>query len=441
MLKNRDKPFSQENLNSIFKVSTKYANRVNSRESSWLEFKERFGFASLSKYAKTMAAFANAQGGYIVFGVKDKPHTMMGLRDETFNGINPEKITNGLNEIFAPEIHWEMNVHEFKGKMFGLIYTHESVNKPIVAKKNSGEVKESEIYYRYRGRSEKAKYSELILILDERRKQEQLRWMKHLENISRIGVENAAVFDTDTGIVEGSSGRFIIDEAILPKLSFIREGEFSERDGDPTLKLIGELQAAGKTNILPIQKVYATKSRGIRTDDIISDFLNQIQVDSPTEYVRQICWESSFNLPVYYYIAQSDDSFEKTLGILEEVETRNPVQGKLLEKLCGDRSYSLTIPNSRSSAALRKSFYREQLSDESLNASSLPTDLNDIKYAIQAMQTFTEEETNLTYLLELLKYVYANYYMNKAPDISGVIRYAICHLDVIFFRDKAREQQ
>ena len=63
----------------------------------------------------------------------------MGLRDETFNGIAPEKITNGLNEIFAPEIHWEMNVHEFKGKMFGLIYTHESVNKPIRLRPNTSD--------------------------------------------------------------------------------------------------------------------------------------------------------------------------------------------------------------------------------------------------------------------------------------------------------------
>lgn len=61
MPKDRDNPFSQEILNDIFKVSSKYPDRLNSRESSWLEFKEKFGFGSLSKYAKTMAAFANTQ--------------------------------------------------------------------------------------------------------------------------------------------------------------------------------------------------------------------------------------------------------------------------------------------------------------------------------------------------------------------------------------------
>lgn len=34
------KPFSQENLNEIFKRSPLKPDRVNSRESGWLEFKE-----------------------------------------------------------------------------------------------------------------------------------------------------------------------------------------------------------------------------------------------------------------------------------------------------------------------------------------------------------------------------------------------------------------
>jgi len=46
-------PFSQENMNEIFKVSPNKPNRVISRESSWLEFKESFGWASLAKYLRS----------------------------------------------------------------------------------------------------------------------------------------------------------------------------------------------------------------------------------------------------------------------------------------------------------------------------------------------------------------------------------------------------
>ena len=43
--------------------------RVKSRERNNLEYKESFGLSSWAKYAKTMAAFANNQGGYILFGI------------------------------------------------------------------------------------------------------------------------------------------------------------------------------------------------------------------------------------------------------------------------------------------------------------------------------------------------------------------------------------
>ena len=39
---------------------------------------------------------------------------------------------------------------------------------------------------------------------------------KHLSNILKIGIENAAVLDLSTGSVEGKAGNFYIDESILP---------------------------------------------------------------------------------------------------------------------------------------------------------------------------------------------------------------------------------
>jgi len=70
------KPFSQETLNEIFKISPHKPDRVISRECSWLEFKESFGWASIPKYMRTFAAFANAKCGYIVFGIANRPHIL-----------------------------------------------------------------------------------------------------------------------------------------------------------------------------------------------------------------------------------------------------------------------------------------------------------------------------------------------------------------------------
>lgn len=67
------------------------------RESQTLEFKESFNFAGLSEYFRDFAAFANNKGGWLIFGVKDRPkRELIGLNDkssEQFDKIDPEKIS------------------------------------------------------------------------------------------------------------------------------------------------------------------------------------------------------------------------------------------------------------------------------------------------------------------------------------------------------------
>lgn len=135
MLANRD-PFTQEALNKIFEISSKHSDRLVSRESNGLEFKESFGFGSLSRYIRTAAGFANAKGGYIVYGIGNSPHILIGLQGDAFNKFDPDKLTHYLNEHFDPVMHWEQHLYELKGKTFGLLYFHESGNKPVICKKS-----------------------------------------------------------------------------------------------------------------------------------------------------------------------------------------------------------------------------------------------------------------------------------------------------------------
>jgi hypothetical protein len=436
MNSNVDIPFSLKNLNAIFRTSAKHPDRLISREGNRLEFKEKFGFSSLSKYAKTMAAFSNAQGGYIVFGIKDSPHKMTGINEEDFNRIDPGQLTQGLNEIFSPEMDWEIHVHEFQGKTFGLIYVCESANKPIVAKKNYGEIRESEIYYRYRGRSEKVKYPELMQILDERRKQEQQRWMNHLEKIARIGVENVGVLDINTGKITGPSGSLIIDESLLNDMSLIKEGQFVQKDGAPSIKVVGNVQPVASGSILPVRKVYKTRTRGIRSDDIIRSFLKQETVDNPLEYVKQICWESSSNLPVYYYIHLSRIPLSKVIYELEEITTRSPSQNRLIERLNSPKDYTIRIPNSETRAAERKRYFRKQVLERHIDPSTLPQDPIEARYLIQSIQTLKQQDLNVGYVMTLLEALYQSYFTDRINNLAGNIRDAICHIDTILYFDK-----
>ena len=299
-------PFSQENLNEIFKISQKDPNRVISRESSSLEFKESFGWANLSKYLKTSVAYANSKGGYIVFGIADKPHHLRGLSGNNlkmFEDIQPEKMSQNFNEHFAPEIEWEIQQYELQEKIFGLLYIKEAKDKPVICIKNSGKeiLKEGDIYYRYRGRSERIRYPELRAILEARRQHEQKIWMEHIKNIARIGIHEVGIFDLRSGKISGSGGSLLIEESLLSQISFIKEGNFSEDKGKPVLKIVGQVQSL-PGNQLSFSKKQVEKIKGIRIGDIVLGALRRGKVPEPYEYVKQVCFESTAFLPVYYFI-------------------------------------------------------------------------------------------------------------------------------------------
>ncbi len=319
-------PFSQEDLNEIFKISPADQERVISRESSSLEFKESFGWNSLPKYLKTSAAFANAKGGYIVFGIANKPHRLCGLSGATlkvFEDFDPEKMSCHFNENFAPEIEWEIQEYDLQGKLFGLLYIHEAKDKPVICTKDAGkDLKEGDIYYRYRGRSERIKYPELRAILEAKRETEQRLWMQHLENIAKIGVQEVGIFDLHSGNVSGSRGSFLIDESLLSQLSFIKEGEFSEVKGKPALKLIGQVEPLAGT-VIGTAKKQIVKTKGIRTADIVLSALSQENVPEPDEYIKQICFESTAFLPVYFFIKKSKMTLDETIEMLEGVVSRS----------------------------------------------------------------------------------------------------------------------
>lgn len=129
---------------------------LRSRESSTVEFKESFDVANTVKYSKIMAAFANNRGGYILFGIKDKPREIIGLKNNKFENLNLENFTDAINNLFSPSIEWDSGIvtirypinklsevtqeQEYFNKNIGWIYVEEAENKPVIAiKQNSNE--------------------------------------------------------------------------------------------------------------------------------------------------------------------------------------------------------------------------------------------------------------------------------------------------------------
>ena len=224
----------------------KNTKRLKHRENSQLEFKANFNKADFALYAKTLAAFCNNLGGKIVFGVKDQPREAIGMSNNNFNDLDNKDFSNFLNEHFAPEIKFEVFCFSKDDKQFGVVVVNESSNKPIMCVKNGGkkqEILEGEIYYRYSGRTQKIKYTELKNILDKNLELERQKWREHIENIAKIGPKNVKMLDLLRGEIDSGNGKkIVIDTELLKNLNLIVEGQFVEKDGAPALKLIGEIQ-------------------------------------------------------------------------------------------------------------------------------------------------------------------------------------------------------
>jgi hypothetical protein len=424
-------PFSQERLNEIFRLSPRYPDRLLTRESGTIEFKESFNWGSKNDYAKTMAAFANAKGGYIVFGVKNRPHKLVGLKTSNFEEQELEVVTAFLNETFAPEICWEMHLYEFSGMAFGMIFVEESRAKPVVALKNQGtEVKEADIYYRYRARSQRARYAELRGMLDEIRHNEQRAWLQHIERLARVGVDNAALMNTLTGEVSGRAGSFLIDEDLLPRLKFIREGRFVDKDGAPTLKLIGDVTPVGTSLIQPTRLI---KTKGIRTPDIIEAFLNQDRVPEPAEYVKQICFETSGFLPVYYYLCLAKLTRTEAIEAVNPIKSTSQSKATLLRRLGHDEHIEMSTPTGGSEISRKKLEYRTAMLAKCVS-DSVPT--SEVKYCLHALRSIEPQRLDHSYILPLLRKWYDCYYADRAAGLAHELRCAICYADWAMYHEK-----
>lgn len=238
------------------------------REGQELEYKEQFNFSSLADYFRDFSAFSNNKGGYLVFGVQDSPRIPKGLSANALNQfekIDTEKITGFLLNIFSGNIDWEQAVFKIDNKHFGVFRIYKASTKPIIAKKDEGKdqiIKNGEIYFRYGGRTQKIQFPELEAIINKRVEQNNNQWLDLMSKIGKAGPENAAILDTEKSVIEKENSKIlVVDEKLASQLKFIKEGEFVEKKGATTLKLVG--------NVTPIDHVEVVKKV---KEDLIKQF-------------------------------------------------------------------------------------------------------------------------------------------------------------------------
>lgn len=289
----------EDEIKKILSAVTASGN-LKSRESNTVEFKEAFNKNSTAKYAKTMAAYANNRGGYIIFGVKDNPREVVGLKNDNFENLNQEQFTDAVNTLFAPAIDWECGSFIIRTekpitgsggetetkvveKKIGWIYTKEAEQKPIIAQKadNGERITSGDVFYRYRARSEKIKFAEMNRIVEERAAKEREGLLKLFEVIRKSETANLGIVNYSNGKITTPYGvdvafdRKLVTQ-VLKKAKFIKEGSFNETEGIPVIKVTGNIDLAEEVPVPEldpdkdypyIQKVLAEKLN-ITTQDL-----------------------------------------------------------------------------------------------------------------------------------------------------------------------------
>jgi hypothetical protein len=263
------------------------------REGQELEFKEQFNLSGLADYFRDFAAFANNKGGYLIFGVKDNPREANGMSEksiEHFEKIDPEKITGYLLEIFSADIKWSQVTYDHRGKAIGVFYIYEAHTKPVIAKKDEGKdniICNGEIYYRYGGRTQKILYAELENIINKRIETNNKLWIDLVEKIGKSGPNNAAILDLNKGVISKENNQiFMVDEELIKQMNVIREGEFNEKDGAKTLKLIGEITPTNTVEVIRKVKENLIKDYPFSA----REFANEVKLRAPG-FKETLIWQ------------------------------------------------------------------------------------------------------------------------------------------------------
>ena len=104
--------------------------RIAQGEDSRTQFKR--GPIGVAKLATELAAFSNAEGGVILFGVDDDG-TVVGL-DKTAKKALDVELSNAANDNVRPSVYPRTEFHTISGKQILVVSVPEGVSKPYADK-------------------------------------------------------------------------------------------------------------------------------------------------------------------------------------------------------------------------------------------------------------------------------------------------------------------
>jgi hypothetical protein len=317
---------SDEWLNDFFAIADEN-NIIKRRESYCIEFKRSFDWlieSSRSAYCKSLAAFANNNGGALMFGIENKPHKIVGINN--FDEIDDADITNYINEVFTPYIQFERKTFVFKGLTIGILYSSRSKSRPIICSKDTSKTNSSDIYFRYSAKSTKIKAGDLINLIQEVKDEESNKWLKLLDNIGRIGIENTHLLNSQSGEIISDNNTFLLDEDLLKQIKIIDKYSIQE-DGQPAVKIIGHIPELARV---------IKKSTVLYEDDLYKEFLLNKHDFRAEELLRFVCQRNSSSYPFYFLFRRMNFDLKQGKIFLENIKIAGAFRRLFIQRMEND---------------------------------------------------------------------------------------------------------
>ncbi len=386
------------------------------------ECKTSFGLKS-GPWLKAAAALANNKGGYIFFGVREGADgaagtslEVTGLASDEFQRIDPVKLTQRLKSVFDPTPTVRRTTLAFDGLLVGVLHVEQHRSRPVIATKQDERIAEGDIFFRYPGQSARIKYSDLRAMLDARDAEARAQILPMVERLLTLGPARTMIADLEKGTI-GDGGRTIrIDEDLVSKLTFIKEGEFDEKDGAPTLRLVGDVQpvAAAGTG--------ARIRRGVITrSDLLRDFLDRAVPENPTEYIRFALEASQGEwLPLLYFARLAGLSHKGLVDFVNATSASAERKRTYLSRLAGDAAHHVYGAKPRL-----------LLPDILAGRIAAPEDAVHAGHIGQALQALDRQPIDESAVLGLLKRCLEKAEESGDANRVSPVRRAICRVDEV----------
>lgn len=317
------KPFSHhEYLKELFHKNDHGAWCLRHGETDEIECKHEFDPKKLTQIIRAIAALSNNKGGYVLIGVKD---------DLTCDGISAAFEATDVSHIMekikyhlspTPNITTKSKI-SLEDKEVGFIHVDPHNDKPVIVYRDGDKLAEGDILFRYAGQSSRIKFGDLRSMLDERDKISRMAFLSAAGRLVDISPSSALVIDTDKNVLDADGKKIVIDEKLAQSLKFIKEGEFDQKSGAPTLKLMGEVSVSSSGGIIH-EKI---STEAIFQEHILLRFLEQSDVDDPFQFIVAGMSQPRNWQPIFYFARKAGISNADILAGLKKI--KNLPKGKL----------------------------------------------------------------------------------------------------------------